>query len=252
MTDGSDHPLRLTPPHLAPTLPEGYLRLFLENLMPVSSARLKAVVFDFDGTLADSFPAITASVNHVRGLHGLAPLSVPEVKRFVGRGAPYLLSHTVGVGDLESNVAAYKEHHPSVLQSGTKLKPGAAETLQTLHRRGLKLAVCSNKPVAFTRTLMALLNVASTFDAALGPEDVARPKPAPDMLQAALALLGVSPKEALYVGDMGVDVETARSAGVAVWVVPTGTEDLTTLQAARPDRVARDLHQVAEWVAAMT
>ena len=93
---------------------------------------IKGVLFDFDGTLADSFPAITASVNHVRSLHGLAPLSVVEVKRFVGLGPDHLLIHTVGVGDASANLAAYRAHHPSVLQSGTTLLPGAAETLRTL------------------------------------------------------------------------------------------------------------------------
>src|SRR4051812_14025728 len=96
----------------------------------------RAVLFDLDGTLVDSYPAITASVNHVRALHALAPLAVAEVKRHVGRGPAYLIEHTVGVGDTEANVAAYKAHHPSVLRAGTRLLPGASETLRALHQRG--------------------------------------------------------------------------------------------------------------------
>ncbi len=64
------------------------------------------------------------------------------------------------------------------------------------------------------------------------PEDVAQPKPAPDMLQAALARLNIAADKALYVGDMGVDIQTARAAGVAVWVVPTGSDEIETLQRA--------------------
>src|SRR6185369_13763048 len=97
------------------------------------------------------------------------PLSVAEVKRHVGRGPAHLLSHTVGVGDVEANVTAYKTHHPSVLRSGTCLLPGAADTLRRLHERGVLLAVCSNKPVAFTRELLAILDVAQRFAAVLGP-----------------------------------------------------------------------------------
>jgi len=96
--------------------------------------RLRAVLFDFDGTLGDSYPAITASVNHVRALRGLGPLSQDEIRRNVGRGPGYLLSHTVPVGNVAANIAAYRAHHPSVLREGTQLLPGAREILQKLHR----------------------------------------------------------------------------------------------------------------------
>jgi phosphoglycolate phosphatase len=208
----------------------------------------RAVLFDFDGTLADSYPVITASVNHVRALHGLGPLSEPEVRRHVGYGAGHLLQKTVPIGDLEANAAAYRAHHPSVLRSGTRLLPGASEALQHLNRVGLKLAVCSNKPVAFTRELLGILQVGQYFDAVLGPEDVAHPKPAPDMLRAALERLHVKASEALYVGDMDVDVRTARAAGVAVWVVPTGSCAADVLAEAQPDRLLRDLHELTEYL----
>jgi phosphoglycolate phosphatase len=194
------------------------------------------VLFDLDGTLIDSYPAIAASVNHVRAGHGLPPLAEAEVRRHVGRGPAYLLAHTVGIGDNDTNVAAYRAHHPSVFHQGTRLLPGVAEALAALHRRGLLLGVCSNKPVAFTRELVAFLGIGDYLALLLGPEDVARPKPAPDMLLAALKRLGVSAGDVLYVGDMVVDIDTARAAGVAVWVVATGSEEVEALDRARPDR----------------
>jgi phosphoglycolate phosphatase len=197
---------------------------------------IRAVLFDFDGTLIDSYPAITASVNHVRALHGLPPLTVAEVTRHVGRGPDYLLSHTVGRGDPAANLAAYRAHHPGVLREGTRLLPGAREALEGLHARGIRLAVCSNKPVAFTRQLVEYLGVSGLLDAVLGPEDVARNKPAPDMLLEALKRLGVAAAEALYVGDMTVDIEAARAAGLRVWVVATGSDTPEALDRARPDR----------------
>jgi hypothetical protein len=121
----------------------------------------RAVLFDFDGTLGDSYPAIAASVNHVRALHHLGPLAVDEVRRHVGRGVEYLLAHTVPGGDLAADAAAYRAHHPSVFRAGTRLMPGAAEVLVALHCRGLRLGVCSNMPVAFTRELLAYLGVAA-------------------------------------------------------------------------------------------
>jgi phosphoglycolate phosphatase len=204
----------------------------------------RAVIFDCDGTLVNSYPAITASVNHVRSLHRLAPLPEAEVRRCVGRGADYLLEHTVPGAPAAAALAAYKAHHPSVLRSGTTLLPGVAEALSALHSSGLRLGVCSNKPRPFTTKLLDYLDVAGVFDVVLGPEDVARLKPAPDLLVTALSRLGVAPSEALYVGDMSVDIATARAAGVAVWVVPTGSEDQAALIAARPDRLLGDFREL--------
>jgi phosphoglycolate phosphatase len=204
----------------------------------------RAVLFDFDGTLADSYPAITASVNHVRAAHGLPPLEEPEVRRHVGRGPAYLLEHTVPGSDVEADIRLYRVHHPYVLRSGTRLLPGAAEALAAIKHSGRRTGVCSNKPVAFTRELLRYLGIAEHVEVVLGPEDVTRPKPAPDMLLAALQRLAVPPAQALYIGDMTVDIATARAAGVAVWVVPTGSDEHGALLQAHPDRLLHDLNDL--------
>jgi phosphoglycolate phosphatase len=176
-------------------------------------------------------------------------LSEPEVRCHVGRGGGYLLQHTVPAGSLEANTAAYRAHHPSVLREGTRLMPGAAEALRALHERGLLLGVCSNKPVDFTRELVSYLGIDSYLDVVLGPEDVPNPKPAPDMLRAGLSRLRVSAQQALYVGDMTVDIQTARAAGVSVWVVPTGSDEIETLRQAHPDRLLHNLGELPELLA---
>ena len=203
-----------------------------------------AVLFDLDGTLIDSYPAIAASVNHVRSLHHLPPLSVAEVTRHVGRGPTHLLRETVGVGDPKANVEAYRVHHPGVIQSGTRWLPGALEMLRALHALEIKLGICSNKPVAFTRLILAGYDYQPLFDVVLGPED-GQHKPAPDILLCAMSRLCVTPEETLYIGDMTVDIETARAARVRVWVVPTGSDTVEALDAARPDRRLRDLNELA-------
>ena len=214
--------------------------------MPDALNSVRAVLFDFDGTLADSYAAITASVNHVRAAHGLPPLPEQEVRRHVGRGPDHLLRHTVPGGDVADDVARYRAHHPSVMRPGTHLLPGTAEAVAAARASGRRVGVCSNKPGGFTRDLLKYLGLAEHVDLVLGPEDVARPKPAPDMLVQALARLGLAAGQALYVGDMTVDVQTARAAGVRVWVVPTGSDERATLEGARPDRILRDLHELAE------
>jgi phosphoglycolate phosphatase len=216
--------------------------------VPSQSDCLRAILFDFDGTLGDSYPAITASVNHVRSLYGLPPMTEAEVRPYVGRGPESLLASTVGMGSSAANVAAYLTHHPSVMREGTRLLPGAVEALRALRARKLRSGVCSNKPVAFTRELLEWLGVADLFDVVLGPENVARPKPAPDMLLEALHRLKVSAPEALYVGDMAVDIRTARAAGVRVYVVTTGSDSPETLRAAEPDGLFAGLAELARAV----
>ena len=200
-----------------------------------------AVLFDFDGTLADSYPAIAASVNHVRASRGLPPLSVPGVTRHVGRGPEYLLTHTVPGGDLAADIACYRAHHPAVMLAGTRLLPGAAEVIAALHRAGKRLGLCSNKPRFFSQQLLEHLGIAGYFTVVLGPEDVPRPKPAPDMLHAAVKKLDLAAAQVLYIGDMTVDIATARAAGLTVWAVPTGSEERAALVAARPDRLLEQL-----------
>lgn len=220
------------------------IAVFLYRVVVIICHTYRAVLFDFDGTLADSYPAITASVNHVRAAHGLPSLEESQVRRHVGRGPAYLLEHTVPGSNVETDIRLYRAHHPSVLRPGTRLLPGAAEALAAIKHSGRRTGVCSNKPLDFTRELLRYLGIAENVDIVLGPEDVAHPKPAPDMLLAALQKLQVSAAEALYVGDMTVDIATARAAGVAVWVVPTGSDDRDTLLQARPDRLLNNLNDL--------
>jgi len=210
----------------------------------------RAIVCDFDGTLADSYAGITASVNFVRASHGLPPMTEADVRPHVGRGPTHLLVHTVPAGDPEANVALYRQHHPSVMFSGTRLFPGVAPTLKRLHEAGVKLAICSNKPVVFTKRLVEHFGLTPCFNAVVGPEDAPRPKPAPDMLLEAMKRLGVAPAETLYVGDMTVDIATARAAGVSVWVIPSGSDSAEALAAAKPDRILGDFAELASILAA--
>src|SRR5436853_1840249 len=91
------------------------------NLMP-----FRAVFFDFDGTLADSFEAITASTNHVRSSFGLPEVPESVVREYVGFGLPNLMEHLVPGFDTNEAVARYRQHHPLVMFTGTRLMRGVA------------------------------------------------------------------------------------------------------------------------------
>jgi 2-phosphoglycolate phosphatase len=206
----------------------------------------RAVLFDFDGTLADSFPAITASTNHVRRLYGLPDLAEAEVRRFVGLGLEHLMRELVPNTPPADAVAAYRAHHPSVMFTGTVLMPGVADTVTALGRRGLKLGVCSNKRVEFTRQLVTALGLGVSLDAVLGPQDVGAPKPDPAMLIEAARRLGVSAGDTIYVGDMAVDVEAGHAAGMETWLVLGGAVGKDDPVACGPDRVLTRFGELAE------
>jgi phosphoglycolate phosphatase len=205
--------------------------------------RYRAVLFDFDGTLADSYAAITASINHLRAHIGLPALEESNVRGHVGQGLGHLLEMTVPGMDVETGTTLYRAHHPSVMQSGTRLLPGARALVDFLGERGARQAVCSNKPVVYTKELVHYLKLERWLELVLGPEDVPRIKPAPDMVHKALEHFRIKREDALYIGDMTIDIETARAAGVPVWVVATGSSQRDVLEAARPDRLLGSLHE---------
>lgn len=203
--------------------------------MPITAA-----LFDFDGTLADSFGAITASTNHTRAAYGLPALPHEAVRARVGYGLAQLMADLVPGAPVEEAVARYREHHERTMVGATALLPGVAETVPELARRGYRLAVCSNKRAEFTRRLVAALGLAPYFACVLGPDDVRqRAKPDPAMVLEGLTRLGVSANGAVYIGDMVVDVQTARAAGLPVWLVPTAAPPAPGPVPDAPDRALR-------------
>jgi phosphoglycolate phosphatase len=210
---------------------------------------IRAALFDFDGTLADSFTAITASTNHVRESYGLPALFEAAIRGHVGHGLPHLLEALVPNAPVEEAIARYRAHHETIMFALTRPMPGVMKTIPELARRGMRLGVCSNKRVEFTRQLVESLGLATHFECVLGPEDVAgRAKPDPAMLLEGVRRLGVSAAEAVYVGDMDVDVQTGKAAGVPVWLVPGGAVGEAAALAAGPDRVLTGFAQLLDLV----
>jgi phosphoglycolate phosphatase len=138
----------------------------------------------------------------------------------------------------------YREHHERTMMDGTVELPGARELLECLTASGRRSAICSNKPAGFSAMIVHHLGLAEHFGAIIGPEHVARPKPAPDMLNRAAAQLGTSPQKITYIGDMSIDIEAGRNARMTTWVVSTGSESAARLRKANPDRIFADLREV--------
>jgi phosphoglycolate phosphatase len=205
--------------------------------------KIKLVLFDFDGTIADSYQGITASINHLRAKYGMRPLTVNDVRPHVGGGAPRLLQRTVPGGTLPEDLAEYRLHHETVMRAGTRLYPEVERTLTVLKSAGVCLGVCSNKPAFVTRQLLDYLEVRS-IDTLVGPDEQTQRKPAPDMLLRAMRTLDVCPADTIFVGDTVIDIETARNAGVKCWVVTTGSDTRHDLIQARPECVLENLSEL--------
>jgi len=180
---------------------------------------LKAILFDFDGTLADSFQAIAASVNFIRQKVGKDSLAFPEIKKHVGYGLDQLLRNMVPDRNPDDLKAEYHGHHKQHMFGLTFLYPGVHEFLKVLQKSRIKSGICSNKPVSLARSLADHLKISEFFDVILGPEDCGKPKPAPDMIVKGMERLQVSGDQVVYLGDMDIDIKASKSAGVKPWIV---------------------------------
>jgi len=180
-------------------------------------------VFDLDGTLVDSFEAITESVNHARRVFDLPAMDHGDIKSHVGRGLEVLMADLVGPDLVEEGVRAFRDRYATAYAAGTTLLPGVHDALARLSDRGIRMSVASNKPARFGRPICEQLGIDKFFCAILGPDVVGTTKPHPAMLERAITEMAVQTSDAIYVGDMLLDIETAAQAGVTVALVATGS-----------------------------
>ena len=197
---------------------------------------IRCVLFDLDGTLVDSYDAIAESLNRARSAFGLSAYTRQEVIKMVGHGLENLMEKALGADRVAEGVRVFREHYREISLPRTRLLAGVEATLETLQARGYALAVITNKPATFSRRILDHLGVGHLFPVLYGP-DLAPPKPDPEMVSRSLSDLGFSPDEAVLVGDMRVDLDTARNAGIPFYAVATGSDSREELAAAGPDRL---------------
>ncbi len=191
---------------------------------------VRAVLFDLDGTLLDTVPDL-----HAAACAMLRDLSRPEAtleatRRYVGRGminlVRRLLADTLDIdADLPppaEAVDSFRRHYARENGRRARLYPGVREGLDGLRGMGLPLALVTNKPGGFTLPLLARSGLADYFTVVVGGDFLPRGKPDPMPLVWACGRLGVSPAEALFIGDSLNDSAAARAAGCPVFLVPYG------------------------------
>jgi phosphoglycolate phosphatase len=192
--------------------------------------RFEAVVFDLDGTLVDSVGDIADALNAALYRSGLDRIDdETSVKRMVGRGSRRLVERALAV----AGVAAEPEIVTSLLDAflaayraapcvRTSLYPGARGVLEGLRADGMRLGVCTNKPAEITDAILDRLAIGALFHSVVGGGQGLPLKPAPHMLERALAELGVAAGAAVMIGDGAADVGAGRAAGVPVILLAHG------------------------------
>jgi phosphoglycolate phosphatase len=202
--------------------------------------RYRAVLFDLDGTLVDSYAALTEAVNFARREHGLDELTATRIRDFVGDGLEKMLQRAFGTEDVpESARIAFESRYDDICCEESKILDEVAETIAALDALGVAMAVCTNKPTSFSRKILEFLALAPFFRAIVGPDLAGARKPEAQHVLHTLAATECGADEALFVGDMPIDVHAARNSGIDVAVVPTGSSTPEALREAAPDHYLR-------------
>jgi phosphoglycolate phosphatase len=195
----------------------------------------EAVVFDLDGTLLDTLEDLRSSVNYALRLHGFPERTYEEIRTFVGNGVRNLMLKAVPGGEAEPAFEAvfedFKRHYAVHWRELTAPYDGVMPLVEELHRRGLKLAVVSNKSDAEVKNLCAEF-FGDRIACVRGEVPGVPRKPEPDSVFLALKVLGTAREDALYVGDSEVDVRMARNAGLDCVAVTWGFRTREELEAA--------------------
>jgi phosphoglycolate phosphatase len=209
--------------------------------------RFKCVIFDLDGTLADTLEDIAAAVNHALEARGFATLSLERYARIVGDGLRNLCRNALPpsarddetVDAVRQEALAYYREHPV---DHAKPYPGIAELVAQLRgmssrRSGIRTAVLSNKPDSLTQMVIGKLFPPGSFDLVYGERPAFPRKPDPASTWDIITELDASPRETLFVGDSEIDLATATAAECSFLGVAWGFRGREALQAAGAGRI---------------
>ncbi|HEX9407741.1 MAG TPA: HAD-IA family hydrolase [Thermoanaerobaculia bacterium] len=210
--------------------------------------RYRAVLFDLDGTLVDSYAALADAVNYARRQHALDDLTADAIREFVGDGLERLLQRAFD-GDVPATATdAFESRYDEICCTQSRVLADVEATLSALAHIGVAMAVCTNKPTAFSRKILDFLHLAPFFRAIVGPDLAGARKPEAQHVLHTLEATECAPSEALFVGDMPIDVEAAHNCGIAAAVVATGSSTSSALKAAGPDHYLDRLADLVEIV----
>lgn len=187
---------------------------------------IDAVLFDLDGTLADTAGDLAGALNLLRADRGLAPLPVEALRRHASSGARGLLGAGLGLMPEDDGYAAAREaflvRYASCLADTTRLFDGVEEMLRTIESRGLAWGIVTNKAERFTGPVVLALGLTHRAGAIVSGDTTPHPKPHPAPLLHAAAALRLAPGRCAYVGDDRRDIDAGNEAGMPTLVANWG------------------------------
>jgi phosphoglycolate phosphatase len=214
--------------------------------------RPKMILLDLDGTLIDSVPDLAFCVDAMMERLGRPPRGEAAVRNWVGNGVERLVQRAlIGQLDGEPDAADYERAYPIFIElyrqntSGRSvLYPGVREGLDYLKAEGYPLGCVTNKAAQFTEPLLRDLGIRGAFDIVISGDSLPCKKPDPMPLLHAAEHFGVSPGDALMVGDSVSDVKAARAAGFAIACMTYGYNHGVDIREAGPDAVMDSLAEI--------
>lgn len=206
--------------------------------------KVKLVVFDLDGTLVDAYSAITASFNFTMQRLGYPEISPARIRKAVGWGDVNLLRPFVNKNDLSAALLLYRRRHARDLFLYSRMIKGARQALRQLKKKGVRMAVASNRPTRFSMILIRRLKLGGFFDYILCADRVKKGKPDPMILRKIMDKLKTSTGDTLYVGDMAIDARAARRAGVRAVIVTGGSSTQREIKKENPWRIIKDISRL--------
>ncbi len=210
---------------------------------------MQAVLFDLDGTLIDSSEAIVAALDASLAERGHPPVAPEAGRALIGLPLlvmfPRLIETPLDEAELHALIEAYRRHYVPLAHRLERTFDGVPALLRALVRAGRRLAIVTSKATAGAEAALARAGLREHFEVVLGYDAVTRPKPAPDLAQAALAALGLPAERAILVGDTDYDLEMGARAGITSVGVGWGAHPRERLEAARPIAIVDDLPALA-------
>lgn len=187
---------------------------------------ITTVLFDLDGTLADTAPDMGFALNEVLREYGQSPRPLEELRPFTSHGSLGLIRHAFGFGNENERFPAIRQRFLDIYQThllvGTRLFPGMDALLERLEQSGVRWGVVTNKPGWLTEPLMQRLGLDQRAACIVSGDTTPRPKPEPDPLHHACDLLTCQTTECLYVGDAERDIIAGNRAGMTTLVALFG------------------------------
>ena len=218
----------------------------------VPRARIRAVLFDLDGTILDTAADLAAAANAMLAEIGRGRLPESQIRDYIGKGVQNLVTRSLeatgGAADDEAAraLAVFERHYLAGIADRSLPYPGVVEGLEALERAGIAMGCVTNKAARFTEPLLERTGLLRFLGAVVSGDTVANKKPHPEPMLHAAAKLGVAPGEALVVGDSLNDVQSARAAGCPVVVVPYGYREGLAIEALGADAVVASVEEVAK------